>query len=61
MNIILQLGFGGQGVAPLASGDGEFSPFIVLHDININAKICISIFQSIMKNISKHADYQQWL
>jgi len=48
-------------MAPLAGGDGEFFPFIVFHDIKLKAKICISIFQSIMKNISKLANYQQCL
>jgi hypothetical protein len=61
MNIILRSGFGGQGVPPLANGDGEFSPIIVLNDINLNAKIYISIFQGIVKNISKLVDYQECL
>jgi hypothetical protein len=59
MNIVLWSSFGGQGVPLLASGDGEFSPIIVLHEINLKAKICISIFQGIVKNISKLVDYQQ--
>ncbi len=44
---------------PLAGGDGKFSPLIVFHDIKLKAKICISIFQGIVKNISKLANYQQ--
>jgi hypothetical protein len=61
MNIIVRLGFGGQGMPPLVGGDGEFFPFIVFHDIKLKAKICISIFQSIVKNISKPSNYQQCL
>ncbi len=61
MNITLQSSFGSQGVPPLPSVDGDLFPLIVFHDIKLKAKIYISIFQGIVKNISKHVDHQQCL